>query len=102
MDEMKELGLPLTQYLKQGFTIDEIKGYCNWFTLNDLVDAGCGYDDLYKAGYTLVDLVALGLGWKAIDDSIWQDVYLSGTYSLQQLKDLGCKGNGCHHILLLP
>ena len=95
MDEMRDSGFKLTQYLKQGFTIDEIKGYCDWFTLKDMVDAGCGYDDLYKAGYTLADLVALG--WKAIDDSIWKDVYLSGTYSLQQLKDFGCKGNGSHY-----
>ena len=64
LEELQELKASIKVVLKKGYSIAEIFSIKGWFTLQDFITAGC----------------------------TWKDLYDSGAFTLQALKDAGCPG----------
>ena len=110
------MNVSLKQCLKSGYTIAELKAVDKWFVLRDFVSAGCSFQDLWDAGYSLEDLgghmqeflkagcsplelFAAGYSLQQLtaldfefDETLWKPVFESGKYSLQELKTSSCPG----------
>jgi len=86
--ELKAMNLSVKQCLKLGFSLPELKLVDHWFSLSDYLEAGCSVKDLYEVGFR-DQLIALNV---PIDKSIWESIFDSGIYSLEQLKFARCPG----------
>jgi len=93
LEEMQLMGLPLSQYIKEGITPAELRSMMTedgfLFTIKDMLAAGCDGKELYDAGFDLVEIAAAG--WHPDNEATWHDLYNSGC-SVEQLRQAGCFG----------
>eukprot|EP01036_Dinobryon_divergens_P033385 gene33385-43162_t len=88
--KLRKMKVPLANALTKGFSVVEIAQEKGWFTLRDFVSQKCGWRDLYKGGFPLLDLYKAG--YKDIPAEAFINAVKLQDCSLTELRAAGVSG----------